>query len=519
MPDAMPGIAEAARVICHHIASKNIIIVFGDFDADGMMAATALAKAIETIGGRPTIFIPDRLAEGYGFTTPALHRCLAQNPDAKLIVTVDCGISQCEACDEATSRGVEVVITDHHSITETPPASASALVSTSLPGTPEPLKPLCGAGVAFKLAHQLARQTLSPEDGRELINQILPLVAIGTVADLVPLTGENRIIVSKGLEILNADDCGGNEGLRALKLASGIYGDATASNLSFAIAPRINAAGRVGKPSTAIELLTARSSSDARQLAATLETNNESRRSQETEAFLAAEDMVGASLLHESSSIVLFNEKWHPGIIGLVASRLVSKYRLPTVILTNGEGDIARGSARCPEHADLDIMMMIQSCAGHLIKYGGHRVAAGLSLEKANIDAFRGAFDDACKKGIGETDLRREMIIDDWLQPSEITEELDDFLKWLEPCGMSNPSPCLAVRGLTLKSDPKCFGKIKKDNWELVFCETSVRGLLFRHDAFPFKAGDKLDIVFAFSRDSHGDLQMILRDAAGVIQP
>lgn len=518
LPDAMPGIVQAADIISRHVAAQHKILVFGDYDADGITAAVALSKTIRALGGDVSIFIPDRQTEGYGFTLSALRRCLTENGNPSLIVTVDCGISQSEACREATSRGIEVVITDHHSITEAVPETASAIVNPALPGTPEPLAHLCGAGVAFKLAHQLLRQahSLSKDDARRFLNHIIPMVAIGTVADLVPLSGENRIIVNKGLDLINSDDCGGNEGIRALKYASSIFGDATAGNLSFAIAPRINAAGRVGDPAMATALLNAETPAEAKKFAAILERDNEKRREEETNAVIEAEGSVKESLEKFSSSIVLFNDQWHPGIIGLVASRLVSKYRLPVVVITSGEEGIARGSSRCPEHTSLDLMPLLEACAPLLTRYGGHKVAAGLSLSKVNIEPFRAAFDLVCKKASENLDLRSEMMIDDWLQPDEINDEMEKFLRTLEPCGMNNPTPRLGVRGLTLESDPRCFGKTRRNNWELSFQETEVKGVLFHRDTLEFRAGDRLDVVFTLSSNSFGPVQMIVRDAARV---
>ena len=513
-PDQLPGIAQAAEIICKHVAAKHKIIIFGDYDADGITASAALTRAICGIGGNASVFIPDRQNEGYGFTVNALRRCLEEMGTVDLIVTVDCGISQSDACREATSRGVTVVITDHHSITEEVPETASAIVNPGLPGTPAPLLHLCGAGVAFKLAHQLAKNALTPEDGRRLLHSILPIVAIGTVGDLVPLTGENRIIVSKGLEIMNRGDCGGNEGLRALKHMAGINNrPTTASDLGFTLAPRINAAGRVGKPSTAIALLSPTTSKEATKQAAILEENNLQRRDEETAALTEAKTLVANGLKTYEHSIVLFNPTWHPGVVGLVASRLVSAYGLPTIIITSGEDGIARGSARCPEHKDLDLMPILESCTHLLDRYGGHRVAAGLSLSVVNIESFRQQFDASCAKATEGLDLRTELLIDDWLQPSDINASLETSLHLLEPCGMENTVPKLGVRRLTLKSDPKCFGKTN-NHWELSFKEIAHRCIAFRHESMPFKAGDVLDLIFTLSSTAFDPVQLIIKDAA-----
>lgn len=515
LPDEMPGVAAAAEIICGHVARKHRIVVFGDFDADGMTAASILSQAIERVGGDSSIFIPDRQAEGYGFTTAALERCLDETPDVRLVVSVDCGISQSDACDEAVASGVEVIITDHHQMTEPVPSAAAAVVNPKLPGTPPALEHLCGAGVAFKLAHQIARIAMAPEDGRALVCSLLPLAAIGTVADLVPLLDENRVIVVKGLERMNSGDPRCCPGIAALKQVAGVVGDATASNLGFALAPRINAAGRVGDPDTAVRLMNSQSQAEAGLLAQQLERDNDQRRQEEIETIEKANALVPDLIAKHPHSIVLHNDEWHPGVIGLVASRLVSRHRLPAVVITGGGNDgLARGSARCPEHESLDLMPILQACAHLLGRYGGHRVAAGLSLPSGNIEEFRAAFDEACAKAIAGLDLRPELLVDDWISPDAIGGEMESLLGRLEPCGMDNPSPKLGVRGLTLSEAPRSFGKKRQDNWAFTFAETDICGIAFRKDGVPFRAGDKLDVVFAFSRNMYGELQIIIRDAA-----
>lgn len=514
-PDQMPGIGQAAKIIGSHILNKGRIVIFGDYDADGITASALLARTIAAIGGLPTVFIPDRLSEGYGFTTTALNRCLEECSPVDLIITVDCGITQSDACREAAARGVEVIITDHHSVTEAIPETAAAVINPELPGTPLALRHLCGAGVAFKLAHQLARQALTPEDGRRLVTSLLPIVAIGTVGDLVPLVGENRLIVSKGLEIMNLPDSGGNEGIRALKYKAGIFGPVTASDLGFSLAPRINAAGRIGLPATAVELLTATSSSEAMKAANILETNNQDRRSEETAAIEFAHTLVAAAAAKQelNNSIVLFHKDWHPGIIGLVASRLVSAYGLPAVILAGGEDGVARGSARCPEYESLDLMPLLETCASMLKRYGGHRVAAGISLDPDHIQDFRICFDNACDQAMDGIDRYQKITVDAWIEPESINEFLETTLQRLEPCGMMNTIPRLGTRGLTLRYAPKCFGKTK-NHWELTFVETPHRCVAFRRDTMPFKANDRIDVVYTVRSSPYDSVQMILKDAA-----
>ena len=514
LPDALPGVAAAAEVVSRHAAAGGEIVVFGDFDADGMMAATIVEEAVCAIGGRASIFIPDRATEGYGFTLPALDRCLREHPGTALIVTVDCGITQPEPCRAAVARGIDVVVTDHHALTCAPPETAAVVVHTGHPDTPEALRPLCGAGVAFKIAHQLARLHLDAEARRALVQRLLPLAAIATVADLVPLAGENRVVVSKGLEMLGTDGCSGHVGLHALKMASGLYGAVTARQIAFGIAPRINAAGRVGDPRNVLALLRTRKPAEARRLAAALEVDNAARRRKEAEAVEQALEAAAVQAAADANAIIVFREDWHPGVIGLVASRLVGAHGRPVVVATRGEAGLLRGSARGPEIPGVDIMKPLGACAELLAKFGGHRVAAGLSLREEDLPRFRSAFDAACGAAFEGVDYRRAIAVDAWLSPDDATDELETALHLLEPCGMDNAEPLLGLRGLTLRSKPTCFGRERKDNWDLSFAEIPWRGLLFRQEEFPFAAGDRLDVVFVFSRDVHGELQIVIKDAA-----
>jgi single-stranded-DNA-specific exonuclease len=519
LPDALPGVAQAAEIIGGHIAANGLIVVFGDYDADGMMASAMLAEAIGAIGGRAVIFIPNRSNEGYGFTLPALERCLGEHPATALVVTVDCGISQPESCDLAALRGVAVVVTDHHARLDPLPATVAAVVHPDHPETPAALRHLSGAGVAFKLAHQLARRHLDAESGRALVQRLIPMAAIATVADLVPLVGENRIVVGKGLEMIGLDGnegCGGNVGLQALKMASSLYGPVSARDIAFGIAPRINASGRVGDPETVLALLRTTDRVEARRLADTLERNNAERRREETQAVEQALADATAQVEDGASAIVVLGDDWHPGVVGLVASRLVGAHGKPAIVATRGAGGVLSASARAPDIPDIDIMKPLAACADWLLKYGGHRAAAGLSLHEENFQAFRDAFDAACADAFADVDFRRVLVVDDWLSPRDATDELETALQRLEPCGMDNPEPLLGIRGLTLRSNPVCFGRIRKDNWEMTFHEIPWRGLLFRHEHFPFVAGDRLDVVFSFSRDLHDELQIIVKDAAKV---
>lgn len=513
LPELLPGIDAAATIVGRHVASGGEIVVFGDFDADGMTAATILATALEAIGARASVFIPDRIHEGYGFTEAALARCVAAHPKATLIVTVDCGISHAPACDDAVARGIEVVVTDHHEVGLSVPKSASALVNPCLPGTPEPLRHLCGAGVAFKLAHELARRFLSAHDGPRIMRPLTAIAAVGTIGDLVPLVGENRIIASRGLAILNSRSDPELAGLRALCNVAGVRGDVDSGTMAFAIVPRINAAGRVGNPQVALDLLRARDAAAALPLARKLGQFNELRRAEEAAALKAAE----ASLPERRGAdagpaLVLHDDSWHPGVIGLVASRLSNRNHLPSIVFTaDDEPGLLRGSARCPEIPGLDLMQLLERCSDMLPSFGGHRAAAGLTLPAARLDEFRSRFESVCAEAEAGLDMRPERRIEAWIAPQDATEALARDIARLGPFGTLNPPPLLGMRALTLDGDPVGFGKTGA-NCRLKFAETTLQGMVFGRPDVPFRDGDRIDLVFNFSHDVYGALQFFVRD-------
>ncbi len=512
LPESLPGIGAAAEIIGRHVALGHEIVVFGDFDADGMTAATILRSALSKLCAKAVIFIPDRIHEGYGFTEAALSRCLAENPGARLIVTVDCGISHAPACDKAVAAGVEVVVTDHHEVGLQVPKSASALVNPCLPGTPVPLRHLCGAGVAFKLAHELLRRYLSPEEGRAAMRPLLVLAAVGTVGDLVPLVGENRVIASCGIDRLNRATASELVGLRALGDVARVRGNIDSGALAFGLVPRINAAGRVGNPRVALDLLSARDMASAIPSARKLGEFNDIRRAEEAAALHDAETLVREQEDNGAPCIVLHNDAWHPGVVGLVASRLSSQHHLPTVVLTaDDEPGLLRGSARCPEIPGLDLTRLLEKCAAQLASFGGHRAAAGLTVRTAQLDEFRANFAAACAAAEEGLDMRTESRIEAWISPSETDAKLEADLARLGPFGTLNPQPLLGMRKLTLAGDPTKFGRTTT-NWRVLFEETPVPGVLFGKPDMPFRAGERIDVVFHFSRDNFGAPQFSIRD-------
>ena len=513
-PDRFPGILPAADRIRAAVRDGGEIAVFGDFDADGICATAILCSAIEAIGGRVHPFIPDRAAEGYGFTEAAVSRLLREHSDVRLVVTVDCGITQKAGCDLCREAGVDVVITDHHTTDPDKPfPEVLAIVHPALLGVPEEVRHLAGAGVAFKLAHALSRGT----NGSRLFDPraLLPLAALATVADIVPLVGENRLLVANGLALLNRGEC---PGIQALRQAARINRPLRAVDFGYRIGPRINAAGRIGNPMDAYRLLRATSEKEAAPLAQALDALNAERQRRERDATDEAFADLVLRLEPTSRSAVVLSETWDPGVIGLVAGRLCQRLGLPAIAfrIDTGTG-IARGSARCPERPGLDLMDLLRACSDEIIQFGGHSAAGGLSVSLDRLDAFRDAFESVCAVSLPEP-VRPDLSIDAWIDPGQVDAAFHESLARIEPIGAGNPAPRWAFRGAVLQDNPAPFGRDGQFRRLLVRREggTPLEAVLF-HDGdipMPWRAGDHVDIVFTteISDFAGGSLRLLVDD-------
>ena len=511
-PERLPGLPRAAERIRAAVRAREPIAVFGDFDADGICATTVLVTAIESIGGTVVPFIPDRATEGYGFTEAALTRLFREHPETRLVVTVDCGISQLPGCALCHARGIDVVLTDHHTPPETLP-DVHAIVHPDLPGTPDPVRHLAGVGVAFKLAHALARG----DNGTRLFDPaaLLPLVALATVADMVPLTGENRVLVAAGLQFLNRGAC---PGLQALKEAAGIRQPLRAVDFGFKLGPRINASGRIGDPMDAYRLLRAASVREAQPLAQKLSDLNAERQSMEREATDAAFADLAWTLSPTARSVVATSEDWAPGVIGLVAGRLSQRLGLPAIAFRiDREKGVAKGSARCPEQDGLDLMDLLRACQSDILQFGGHSAAGGLSVALDHLDAFKASFEAACAAALPGP-VHAPLRIEAWVDPALLSLEFHETMSRLEPTGMDNPAPVWALQNLELSCDPIPIGK-----------EGQYRRFLFRREGdvpleavmfngadipMPWHAGDHVDLAVTTGiNDFNGrSLQLLVED-------
>ena len=512
-PERMPGIARAVERLRAAVRAGEPILVFGDFDCDGLTAVTVMTTALEAIGAKVAAFVPDRKREGYGFTEAAVTRAMGEHPAARVVVTVDCGISQEAGCALCRARGVDVVLTDHH----TPPATLPgvyAIVHPKLPGAPAETVNLAGVGVAFKIAHALSRGA----NGARLFppENLLPFVALGTVADIVPLTGENRILVAAGLSLLNR---GAAPGLQALRAASRIRGPVRASDLGYRLGPRINAAGRIGDPYDALHLLRAPSVRAAEPFARKLDELNAERQELERAATDEAMSDLAWSLDASARSVVVSAPHWNPGVLGLVAGRICQRLGLPSVaFLDDPATGLLRGSARCPEREGLDLMRILGRCAGEIVQYGGHVAAAGLTVERGRADAFRAAFEAACAEALPEGPVRPVLSIDGWVEASQVTPEFHGTLQRLEPTGAGNPAPHWALRAAELTCEPIPFGRDGQHR-RLLFRrggDTPLETVFFNAGdlPMPWKAGDRLDVAFTTGESDFagGSLQILVED-------
>ncbi|MGH7547923.1 MAG: single-stranded-DNA-specific exonuclease RecJ [Gemmatimonadales bacterium] len=435
-PLAWADMRRAVDLVACALRAGTPVLVHGDYDVDGQCAVALLTRVLRSVGGNVHAFVPHRLRDGYDFGAAGLQE--AQRVQAGLIITCDCGITAVEAVRAAREAGIDVIVTDHHLPGDALPP-ASAVLDPRRSDCPSADKNLCGSGVAFKLAQALAASlSLSPN----LPLHFLDYVALATVADVVPLTGENRILVRHGLKLL-ADSRW--TGLRALVDAAGLAGrPIRAGHVGFILAPRLNAAGRIGEPGEGVRLLLSDDPGEAAAIARELETLNARRQALDQRILDEAVALAEATLRPADCALVLAAEGWHPGVIGIVASRLVERYGRPTFLI-GWEGETGRGSGRSIPGLDLHAAL---HRVGHLLdKYGGHAMAAGLTLRRERYDAFRVAFLEVAGQVLGPDDLVPAQRVDLEVPLGLVSEELEKLMRYLEPCGPGNPAPVFGVRG------------------------------------------------------------------------
>ncbi len=434
-PYMLPDMAKAVKRICQAIANHEQIAVYGDYDADGITATTIMLKNLQELGAWADYYIPDRFSEGYGVNLPALEQLYSQG--ISLVITVDCGIKSIDEI-KAMSGKMDIIVTDHHLPGEELP-EAVAVVDAHRSDSVYPCPELAGVGIAFKLCQALW-QELKGEENRD---KWLEIVALGTVADAVPLVGENRKIVSQGLKRMSKTSC---VGLQSLMNITGLMGknvDSTA--VGFILGPRINVAGRLKSARLSVELLLAEKKELAEEIADQLNSLNETRKELKNQIQEMAEEQLAAMDMDNAKVIVVAGEDWHHGVLGLVASALQEKYYLPTVVISLKDG-IGKGS--CRSIPGYNLFEALTNSQEHLVQFGGHAMAAGLTVKAEDIDNLRQALTQEAQRQMHARDYIPGYNIDMEISPAEMTMEMVEELAMLEPCGMNNESPIFACRGL-----------------------------------------------------------------------
>jgi len=459
-PERLPGVPEASERIVAAIADKRRITIYGDYDVDGMTSTSLLWHCLKLAGAHVDYYIPSRLYEGYGLNQEAIRQFHAEDPK-RLVITVDCGIARVEEAALARELGLELIVTDHHQMAETLP-DAACLVHPRLPDTNYPFGDLCGVGVAFKLAWAVCQRLgdgkkASPRM-KEFLMGAVGLAAIGTVADVVPLVGENRIIVRYGLNSLAERATPGLEALfKVASLEKNHRFDA--EDIAFAIAPRMNAAGRLGQARLAVELLTTENEERAAALAEYLDELNNSRRKLERRIFQQAKELVSENKEWDSqAALVLANRDWHAGVIGIVANRVAEHFQKPTFLISlSSETNMGQGSGRsfggCNLHAGLT------TCAPHLLSFGGHAAAAGLRIDAKDLDSFREDFSQYVEENRDDDHDDLTLQIDAEVRLADVTRKAVFELDRLGPFGQSNPRPLFAATNVELAEPPKKMGE------------------------------------------------------------
>jgi single-stranded-DNA-specific exonuclease len=501
-PSAFIGIDAAVASIQTQIAAGGRIVVHGDYDVDGVCATAIMVLALRSLGADVGWFLPSRVDDGYGLALATVERLAARG--AALILTVDCAITAVEEVAAARAAGLEVVVTDHHAPRADGRLPDCPIVHPTVCDYPCP--DLCGTGVAYKLAQALGASTVEDD---------LELVALATVADLVALTGENRRLVRAGLAALAAT---GTPGLRALMAVSRADPSALdAGTLGFRLAPRINAAGRLRRADAGLELLLCEDPIRARAIATELDAVNGERRAVEQRILWEAESQVRA--LGPRSAYVLACEEWHPGVVGIVASRIVEQHHRPTVLIAL-EGEHGTGSGR--SIPGFDLLGGLHAAADHLQRYGGHRAAAGLTIDAGDIDAFRAAFEAHAAAVLTPDLLERVERVDAVVSGSELGLDLAEELEALEPCGMGNPGPRLLVPGARF-GDVVPMGEGRHARFTVSSGGARAREVAFGCDGRVADDPDQpLDATFRLERNAyHGAVEprLVLRQAQPCMPP
>ena len=482
-PLLLPDMREAVSRLVAAVERRETVAIFGDFDTDGLTATALLVTALRELGLTTVPYLPDRVDEGHGLNPLAVGAIRAQG--VSLMVTVDCGSSSVSEVELASSLGMDTIITDHHSLNG-PAPQVEALVNPSRPDSRYPYDSLTGAGLSFKLV-----QALWDALGRPPPEELVELAAIGTIADVAPLTGENRDLVRRGLERINRTR---SPGLRALMSVAGLEpGALDSESLSFGIIPRLNAAGRLGHASLSLDLLTATSMEAATPIAERLETLNDRRRQLTKQNIAQALAQVEPQANGTPAMVMVESEDWEPGILGLIANNLSDAYYRPAVAVSVGP-DISRASARSIE--EFNVVEALHGCRDLFHRYGGHPRAAGFTVSTRDLPAVRSRLTEAARRALDGSELRPSIDIECEVSPTQLDRDNYAFVESLRPYGEGNPDPVFLTRGAVV-TRARRVGR-RRDHLKMALSEggRSWDAIAFKLGERAVKQGDRVDVVY-----------------------
>jgi single-stranded-DNA-specific exonuclease len=503
-PHSFVDMAKAVNLIKKAIQNKDRIMVFGDYDVDGITALSLLKGMLCKMGADVLHYLPHRIKEGYGLNKNILH--LAKERGIRLLITVDCGTNSYEQIKELKKHNIEVIVTDHHESSGTQALPASAVINPKLKDSGYKFRDLAGVGVAYKLCQAIASNELFEE---------LDLVALGTIADVVPLTGENRIIVKEGLLRLSSTK---RPGLKALIETSRIKMDKkiTPEFVSYILGPRINASGRMDTADISLDLLMSGEDAKASELANIIEAHNRQRQKIEGKILKEAEDLIDREVnFKEHKIIVIAKEDWHQGVLGIVASKLADRFYRPTILISKTSG-LCKGSGRSIKNFHL--FDALKECSEFLETFGGHSHATGLVIAKDNIGNFKDRINRLAEETMHIEDLLPSWDIDVELAFTDLNEELIEEFESLEPFGTGNPEPVFYARGIKLKGEPQVLSRDTIKFW--------VTDGLMTHQAIGFRMGglkeslvqaDSFGLVYSLKLDSWNGEESVILEVKDII--
>ncbi|NIQ01366.1 MAG: single-stranded-DNA-specific exonuclease RecJ [Nitrospinaceae bacterium] len=499
-PFLMCGMDVAVQRIVQAIRNRETITVYGDYDVDGVTSAALMVHFFRELGAPFDYYLPNRMEEGYGLNEKALDSIKSRG--STLVITADTGVTAIDQVDYANHIGVDVIVTDHHQLAEEGLPKALAVLNPHRPDCVYPFKFLSGVGIVFKLAAGIRRGLLEAGwDPEKLPNlkKHLDLFTLGTIADMAPLVGENHVLTSHGLETVRRS---AKPGLIALKAIAGIEGKVDSAAIGFGLGPRLNAAGRLGKPDKGLRLLVASDLNEAMAMAQSLDAMNEERKKTQQGCFEEAEYLLERQVdLDEDKIIVLASENFHQGVIGIVASKLAEKFYRPAILIAVEDG-VGKGSAR--SIPAFNLVKALNHCSDHLIQFGGHAYAAGLNIEDHRIDEFRKQINQVGRQYLTEEGMVPEVNIDGTLEMRNITEELFRDMQTLEPFGQMNKVPVFFSRGIRAR-DVRFVGREEKHVRFTAYQENhslKVIGFNLAHAFKTLDSSEPIDVVYQLHRNN-----------------